>query len=259
MAKPDMPAPVGNLASLAPYGAGEATRCHLTAVTFSHTRQFMTKDHEFTRGDVVTLVAVPNDVFTFWLRSSLIRSHNERERAGMRLKFSKGQVRIAAVLNQGRKLGLNVEALRAISETLNRCDQWAAEHGLTANDWSNLTEEQNRMAWSEIDHEEYLSFLRKHRDSEAMGLHKKRIQSDKDNPSDRRIVDALKALNAEPPAVQMISVHLLIGEGIITLQRGSDDGWIVGQASQIDGGLPGEACVMFDLKNILTKIDWSAV
>jgi hypothetical protein len=114
------------------------------------------------------------------------------------------------------------------------------------------------MAWSEEVQKEYLEFLKKHRDSEGIVRHDRRIKAQEDNPSDHKIVDALKALNSEAAAVQMIAVHLLVEEGIITLQRGNDDQWIVGQVSQIDGGLSSEACVMFDLKNILTKIDWVA-
>jgi DNA-binding transcriptional MerR regulator len=74
----------------------------------------------FTRGELVQLVGLNDGVVTFWLRNGLLRSISGGEGKGNHRRFDRMQVTIAAVLGELHRFGLNIAALGAIAQTLQK-------------------------------------------------------------------------------------------------------------------------------------------
>jgi len=68
----------------------------------------------FTRGDLVAFEGVDDDALQFWFREGLMIPEPAEPRKHRR--FNRGEAKIAAILGEARKLGLNVHALRALAQ-----------------------------------------------------------------------------------------------------------------------------------------------
>ena len=217
----------------------------------------MTKEHTFIRSNVVALAGVPNDVLTFWLRSGVLRPTQGQERAKMRLRFSRDQVRIAAVLNQARNIGLNIEALRALADTLHECERWIAEFGMTADDVDAVWDElQQRSRTPEME-EELVAYLKRANDFETIERHRINAEHALANPPPERILVAVDSLEARSPAIRGIVLGLMVDEGLLALFKDDAGDWIVKQVPNIEMGLPSSFCVLFDLSKVFAEIDWA--
>jgi DNA-binding transcriptional MerR regulator len=74
----------------------------------------MTEQILFSRGDLVAFEGVDDDALQFWFREGLMIPEPAEPRKHRR--FNEGEAKIAAILGEARRLGLNVHALRALAE-----------------------------------------------------------------------------------------------------------------------------------------------
>jgi hypothetical protein len=72
----------------------------------------MDTEELFSRADLCRLSGAPEDAVVFWLRQSLLAGQQRNPRA--HLRFAQREVMLAALLNEMRRLGLNIGAMRAV-------------------------------------------------------------------------------------------------------------------------------------------------
>lgn len=233
------------------------TETDLTFVSDGHKDRFMTEDRTYIRKEVIALTGVPNDALTFWLRSYVIRPFQGHERAKMRLRFSRADVRIVAVLNHARGIGLNIDALRAIADTLYDSEQWIAENGVTADDRDALWEERDRRYYTPEVQAEMLEYARSRNYFDEVEKLKESIVEMRDRVVPERIMRAVDSLCKKSGNLADIILGILEEEGTLTLFRDGDENWVVKDVPNLDSGLPAATCVLLDLTKIFSSIEWN--
>lgn len=170
-----------------------------------------------TRRDIVRSASVPNDVVTFWLRAGLIIPIQAGSGKGSHLRFTKAQAKVAAFLAQGRNVGLNLDALRAMSAPLRLGFEWIEAQGVDHADWFPL------------------------------------FDSIHDGSEERRIQTLMADLKTQPSIVQEVVPPLLLGSGLLALHRTESGEWLLDTHADFEGGAPYPFCVVFDLERVLEK------
>ncbi|MEH3045530.1 hypothetical protein [Sphingomonas adhaesiva] len=187
------------------------------------------------RGDLVQLSGAPNDALTFWLRQGLIVPIEAADGAKRHLRFERHEAKIAAMLASGRRVGLNVDALRVLSSALRTAFEWIEAHAVERSEWEAMVDEESRVA------------------DLAPGLASQDLHRE---PTER-----IKALVADllqgPRNIRDIIFNLLIVEGVISLNREDDDSWSIGMMPDNEGSLPFATCVLFDIKKTIGSIVWT--
>lgn len=72
----------------------------------------MTETKLISRSELAALAGAPEDAVVFWIRQGLLVSTEQQERKHRR--FDAREIKIAALLREARKIGLNVGAMRAL-------------------------------------------------------------------------------------------------------------------------------------------------
>jgi len=70
----------------------------------------------FSRAELCSLSNAPEDAAVFWIRQGLLLGSQRSVRA--HLRFNRREVMLAALLNEMRRMGLNVAAMRAVTYRL---------------------------------------------------------------------------------------------------------------------------------------------
>jgi DNA-binding transcriptional MerR regulator len=84
----------------------------------------MPGDEPLTRAELLSRAGVENDVLSFWLKRDVIRAL-PRVGEGKHRRFAYVEVNIAAVLNQLRDFGVNIDGLRSVSLAFREALSWA--------------------------------------------------------------------------------------------------------------------------------------
>jgi hypothetical protein len=90
------------------------------------------------RGGITSRTGVPNDVLTYWLRYNLVRPIAAPDGPGRHLRFHWYEANIAAVMNELRQLGVNIDGLLSIGEIYREAIEWAEGYGLDHDDMGAL-------------------------------------------------------------------------------------------------------------------------
>lgn len=187
------------------------------------------------RGDLVLLSGAPNDALTFWLRQELVQPIEPAGGAKRHLRFHRYEAKIAAMLANGRRIGLNVDALRVLSSALRSALKWIDENDVQRSEWEALVNEESRVAG--LKYGPY-----------PAGIYKE--------PTDR-IRSLVAELFAGPRSIRDIVFNLLINQGVLSLNREDDDSWTVGMMPENEGSIPFATCVLFDIEKIIGGIVWT--
>lgn len=215
----------------------------------------MTLNHH-SRGDIVRLLDMPNDVFTVWLRQGLIVPIETSPGRGKVLRFNRYQLRIAACLVNARDVGLNGEALRAISDTLQSAVKVFDRANVDPSLLGLVMEERARpgfldrrlgKAWELI---ENATGKKKFDAVEHFQEWIKKIEAE-DPLQHGAIRAAVKLFTAEEEEMLWLCVQLFSSEGYLMVYWDRKQGsWKARREPELSGALPAGACVLIDFASL---------
>lgn len=215
----------------------------------------MTLDHH-SRGDIVRLLDIPNDVFTVWLRQGLIVPIQTSPGRGKVLRFNRYQLRIAACLANARDVGLNGEALRVISETLQSAVEVFDRANIDPALLGLIMEERARPGF--LDRR-----LGKARESAENATKRKKfdvvkhfqecikeIEAEDPSQSDE-IRAAVNVFTDDEEEILWLCVQLFGSEGYLMVYWDrKQGGWKARREPELSGALPAGACVLIDFASL---------
>lgn len=90
----------------------------------------------FTRSQISELTGLSDSVLAFWLKRSVIKPTTKSEGTGRHLKFDFIEIHLAALLRELRKLGNDVDSLKAFADLVHQGRELAERYRLSENDLS---------------------------------------------------------------------------------------------------------------------------
>lgn len=207
----------------------------------------MTTDHH-SRSDIVRLAKIENDVFTVWLRQGMIRPIDAAVGRGKSLRFDPYQVRIATVLANGRSVGLNMDALRAISETLQAAIKTFLEADVHPRLLVSIIEEIESPGYTS---EKIVSVRRKaaRRPTDRLVA---LLEMYEQEGFEASVVEAASCYSTDDLEHLWLCVQLFEAEGYLIAYWDINNGlWNVERQTALDGSrLPSAACILLDLASL---------
>jgi hypothetical protein len=91
-----------------------------------------------TRQQIAIRAGVSDDVMSFWLKNGVLRACEDSGGRGHHRRFAFYELNIAAIAEQLRRHGANVESLRSLSNTFREAIDRAAESRLEYDDWEEV-------------------------------------------------------------------------------------------------------------------------
>jgi len=85
------------------------------------------------RGDIMAKARIPRDVMTFWVRGGVLRPIEAPTGTGFKLRFPWYEANIAAIMNQLRILGVNIEGMLSIGRVYREAIAYFDQFGLNRN------------------------------------------------------------------------------------------------------------------------------
>lgn len=217
--------------------------------------QAMTSDHH-SRGGIVHLLDIPNDVFTVWLRQGLIVPIEAAIGRGKALRFDRYQLRIAACLANARDVGLNGEALRVIANTLQSAVKVFDRANLEPSLLTSMLEERGRPGFlaGRLDVARGIVANAMNRGKLDVAEHY-RAWIGEIGAEDPAQVDTIRAavslFTDDDLDALWLCVQLFESEGYLMVYwdrtRG---GWKAKREPELSGALPAGACVLIDFASL---------
>lgn len=203
-----------------------------------------TTDHH-SRSDIVRLAKVENDVLTVWLRQGLIRPFDAGVGRGKSLRFDPYQVRVARVLADGRSVGLNLDALRAIAEAIQTAIQTFLKADVHPRLLSSIIEEIEAPGHFQDNLASIRRLAAKHPSDELTDL----LEMHEQDGFEEAVKKAAAIFSAEDLEHLWLCVQLFGAEGYLMAYWDIYNGlWKVERHPTLDGSrLPSAACILLDL------------
>ncbi|KQM46012.1 hypothetical protein ASE69_17060 [Sphingomonas sp. Leaf208] len=204
----------------------------------------MTNDHH-SRSDIVQLAKVENDVLTVWLRQGLIRPIDAGVGRGKSLRFDPYQVRIARVLADGRGVGLNGDALRAIADALQTAIQTFAKADAHPRLLSSIIEEIEAPGHFQDNFASIRRLAANRPSDELTDL----LEMYEQDGFEETVKKAAAVFSVEDLDNLWLCVQLFDAEGYLVAYWDIHNGlWKVERHATLDGSrLPSAACILLDL------------
>ena len=102
------------------------------------------------RGDIMAKAEIPRDVMTFWVRGGVLRPIAAPTGTGFKLRFPWYEANVAAIMNQLRILGVNIEGMLSIGRVYRQAIAYFDGFGLNRDQvyglWSLFIIEDNFVA-----------------------------------------------------------------------------------------------------------------
>ena len=138
------------------------------------------------RGGITSRTNVPNDVLTYWLRSGLVRPIDAPDGSRKHLRFHWYEANIAAVANQLRLLGVNIDGLLSVVAIYREAIEWAARYDLDHDDMGAL-------------HTVFIchAHYERHQDADELARSLEAFRHEKHGKS--RVTDRIEAIHAAMP------------------------------------------------------------
>lgn len=207
----------------------------------------MTYDHH-SRSDIVRLAGVDNDVLTFWLRQGLVRPIDAAVGRGKVLRFDRYQVRVARVLANGRAVGLNIDALKAIASALQDAIDKFKLSGVEPSALGHVIEE--------IEHpggfKENLANARRTYERTKSESILKIIEMREAEGFEEQVVRAASLYSADDVDQLWLCVQLFDAEGYLIVHWDVRKGiWYVERQPDLSGSImQSAACILIDLNHL---------